>query len=350
MLGIRPVAVMFACAILAACSQTASSHIPGTAPSAFQVTPAEIDLTPSAPADTFNGQDDVAGVSYTPLVPPSCANSTGSIVVAGNGVAQRDVAGAALLFTVFASGSAPPAQCTITVVGSDGSYGQVTANYSNAPVSEIPAAGRRIIASPQSTPSTLTFTSLASLQNIDVSGFTGTTAATVSCTSAGSGVQVTPVEVSGGGTFEVIPFGQGAISNSCTVAIADQSKHHVTVTATLSISAVAKFTATPDKAQFGCAGTAAPLNCRTLKPIALSEPGTPAFSIVMRPTLKGSCANAFYGPLAMNGAPSTTLFAGLLPAATLAWAICWPASRMMPRRLTGISAPPPSWAGWFAMT
>ena len=33
-----------------------------------------------------------------------------------------------------------------------------------------------------STPSTLTFTSLASLQNIDVSGFTGTTAATVKVT------------------------------------------------------------------------------------------------------------------------------------------------------------------------
>jgi hypothetical protein len=38
------------------------------------------------------------------------------------------------------------------------------------------------------------------------------------------------------------------------------------------------------------------------------------------------------------------------PAATLAWAICWPASRMTPRRLTGISAPPPSWAGWCVMT
>jgi hypothetical protein len=37
-------------------------------------------------------------------------------------------------------------------------------------------------------------------------------------------------------------------------------------------------------------------------------------------------------------------------AATLAWAICWPASRMTPRRLTGISAPPPSWAGWCVMT
>ena len=32
------------------------------------------------------------------------------------------------------------------------------------------------------------------------------------------------------------------------------------------------------------------------------------------------------------------------------WAICWPASRMTPRRLTGISAPPPSWAGWCVMT
>ena len=31
-------------------------------------------------------------------------------------------------------------------------------------------------------------------------------------------------------------------------------------------------------------------------------------------------------------------------AVTLAWAICWPASRMTPRRLTGISAPPPSWS------
>jgi hypothetical protein len=318
MLGVRPVAVMCACVALAACGQTAGSQVPGTAPSAFQVTPAEIDLSPSAPADTFNGQDDVAGVSYTPLASPECTGANGSIVVGGNGVAQRDVAGAALLFTVVAAGAAPPAQCTITVLGSDGSYGVVAANYSNVPVSEIPAAERRIIASPQSSSSTLTFTSLASPQNIDVSGFTGPTAATVSCKSTGSGVQVTPAQVSGGGTFAVIPFGQGAISNSCGIAIADQSKHHVTVTATLSISAVAKFTATPDKAQFGCAGTAAPLNCRTLTPIALSEPGTPAFSIVTRPTLKGSCANAFYGPLAMNGGPAATLFAGLLPVATLA--------------------------------
>ena len=143
-------------------------------------------------------------------------------------------------------------------------------NYRNTPASDVPLARRRIAASPVTTPSTLTFASLASIQEIDVSGFSGATTATVTCQSAGSGVQVTPAQLSGAGTFEVIPFGQGAISNSCSIAISDQTKQSVKVSAALTIGALAKLTATPASAQFGCSGTAAPLNCRTLKPIALT--------------------------------------------------------------------------------
>jgi len=322
MIAMRQVAFICAFMVLCACggavTVTPSSSSAQSASSAFELTPSDIDLTPDMPSDSFNGQGDLAGVSYTPVASSACTSPTGSIVVGGNAVAQLDVAGAPLLFTAFASGTAPPSQCTIAVSGSDGSSASVTVNYSNAPVTDVPLARLRIQASPIATPSTLTFTSLASIQEIAVTGFTGVTTATVSCQSPGSGVQVTPAQMSGAGTFYVIPFGQGAISNSCTIAIADQAKDSMKVNAALTIGALAKLTATPANAQFGCSGTAAPLNCRTLKAVALAEAGTQTLEIVTSPTLKGSCANAFYGPLLMNGSASSTTFAGLLANTTLA--------------------------------
>jgi len=292
---------------------------------AFQLTPSSIDLTPEAPSDSFNAQGDVAGVTYTPVASSGCSTASGSIVVSGSGVAQTDVAGAPLLFTITAVGAAPPATCTVTVSGSNGSSASVTANYVNAPVTDLPQARNRIYAGPGATPSALSFTSLASVQEVAISGFTGTTKTSVSCQAAASGVQVSPGKLTGSGTFTVIPFGQGAITNTCSISLADTQGDHGTVAVALSIGALAKLTAAPRQLEFACAGSTPPLNCQSTLPVAIAENGTHTYSIVTRPTLKGTCAKAFYGPLTMSsdgttfaqsvtGSAVTLTFAGLLNA------------------------------------
>jgi len=60
---------LFICAFVAlcACGGGGTSYTALPAPTALELTPADIDLTPGTLSDTFNGQGDVAGVSYTPL-------------------------------------------------------------------------------------------------------------------------------------------------------------------------------------------------------------------------------------------------------------------------------------------
>jgi hypothetical protein len=314
--------------LLSACSGSSGLTPPSSgslagSQSSFSLAPDEIYLTPDAPADTFNAQGDTVGVSYTPITPAACSSSAGSIVVSGNGIAQVDVAGAPLLFTVAAVGATPPATCTIIVVGSDGSAAYVLVNYSNTPVTDLPTARNRIYATPIATPSALSFTSLASVQEVAVSGFSGATKASVQCHLASSGVQVSPTQLTGPGTFTVIPFGQGGVANNCSIGIADAAGDHGTIAVALSIGALAKLTAAPRQLQFACAGQNTPYNCQSMQAVAVAEDGTHTYSIVTRPTLKGSCANVFYGPLTMTadgttfaqsvtGSAVTLTFAGLL--------------------------------------
>jgi hypothetical protein len=51
-----------------------------------------------------------------------------------------------------------------------------------------------------------------------------------------------------------------------------------------------------------------------------------------------------------GGLPRLLYVKGPAPIASLAWPICWLTSTRRPRLPTGISALPPSWAGWCAMT
>jgi hypothetical protein len=314
--------------VVSACAgvQTFAPTGGSSAQASFQLAPASIDLSPASPSDSFNAQGDVVGVSYTPMASSSCATASGSIVVSGNGVAQTDVAGAPLLFTVNAVGTAPPSTCTVTVIGTDDSVASVVVNYDNSPVTDLPDARNRIAATPVLAPNALSFTSLASVQEVQVSGFSGTTSASVQCHLASSGVQVSPNKVTGAGTFTVIPYGQGGVANNCSIGLADAVGDHGTIAVALSIGALAKLTAAPRQMQFACAGTAAPFTCQSMQAVALAENGTHTYGIVTRPTLKGSCANVFYGPLTMTadgttfaqsitGSAVTLTFAGLLDTA-----------------------------------
>ena len=322
------VALLLGTILVSACSGS-SSFTPSSSSAAsqpsFTLTPSNIDLTPDTLTDTFNAQGDTVGVSYTPSAAAACSSSTGSIVVSGDSVAQVDVAGAPLLFTVSAVGTTPPAACTITVLGSDGTFASVTANYSNTPVTDLPTARNRVYATPIATPSALSFTSLGSVQEVAVSGFTGTTKASVQCHLASSGVQVSPTQLTGPGTFTVIPYGQGGVANNCSVGLSDTAGDHGTIAVALSIGALAKLTAAPRQLEFACAGSTAPYNCQSMQAVAVAENGTHTYGIVTRPTLKGSCANVFYGPLTMTadgttyaqsvkGSAVTLTFAGLLEA------------------------------------
>jgi hypothetical protein len=316
--------------LVSACSGSSSNVTPPpslTGPqSSFSLTPSDIDLTPGVPWDTFNAQGDTVGVSYTPYASAACSSAAGSIVVSGEGVAQVDVAGSPLLFVVAAVGETPPASCTIVVGGSDGSAAVVHVNYSNDPATDLPDARHRIYAAPGVAPTALSFTSLGSVQEIAVSGFSGVTKTSVNCHVASSGVQVTPAKLTGPGTFTVVPFGQGGVANNCGIDISDTQGNQGTVAVALSIGALAKLTAAPRQLQFACAGTTAPFNCQSMQPVAIAENGTHTYSIVTRPTLKGSCANVFYGALTMTadgttyaqsvtGSALTLTFAGLLNSA-----------------------------------
>ncbi|HTV93278.1 MAG TPA: hypothetical protein VMG98_11215 [Verrucomicrobiae bacterium] len=323
-----PLLSVFLSAILvSACSGTSGFTPASGSQSSFSLAPSSIDLTPDSPTDTFNGQGDTAGVSYTANASPACATSTGSIVVGGNGVAEPDVAGSPLIFTVAAVGGSPPATCAITVSGSDSSSAMVTVNYSDNPVIDVPDATHTsgvVHLMAGSAPTALSFTSLVP-QNFTVSGFVGNVTASTTCKSSKSGVTVS---LGQNDTFTVIPFGQGTISNTCTIALADQSKNSATVSVALSIGAMAKLTAVPRNVQFGCAGSSAPYNCQTLSAVAVAESGTQTYTIVTRPTLSGTCAKAFYGPLTMttngttfvqsvSGSAVTLTFAGLLTTKSL---------------------------------
>jgi hypothetical protein len=313
--------------LVSACTGS-GSFTPSGSQSSFSLAPSSIDLTPGAPIDTFNGQGDIAGVSYTATASPACSTATGSIVVGGNGVAELDVAGSPLMFTVAVVGATPPATCTILVNGSDSSSASVTVNYSDNPVIDVPDATQQQLAVARvmagSAPSALSFTSLTP-QTLTVSGFAGNVSANVTCKSSKSGVTVSAGQSN---TFTVIPFGQGTISNTCSIALADTSKNSATVSVALSIGAMAKLTAAPRNVQFGCAGSSSPYNCQTLSAVALAENGTQTYNIVTRPTLSGTCAKAFYGPLTMttngttfaqnvSGSAVTVTFAGLLTAESL---------------------------------
>ncbi|MGC2128557.1 MAG: hypothetical protein WA629_00550, partial [Candidatus Aquilonibacter sp.] len=308
---------------LSACAGVQSFTPSPGSQSSFLLTPSSIDLSPGTLSDSFNGQGDVAGVTYTPLAASQCATASGSLVVSGNGIGQLDISGAPLIFTVNAVGTAPPSSCTVTVSGSDGTSASVIVNYDNSPVTDLPDVRQRIYASPIATPSALSFTSLGSVQEVAVSGFSGTTKASVQCHLASSGVQVSPTQLSGAGTFTVIPFGQGGVSNTCGIAITDTKGDQGTVAVALSIGALAKLTAAPRQLEFACAGSAAPYNCQSMLAVAIAENGTHTYSIVTRPTLNGSCANVFYGPLTMtadgttfaqsvSGSALSLTFAGLL--------------------------------------
>jgi len=314
---------LIAATFLCACSGSGSFTPGSTAQATFQLSPSSIDLTPNAPADTFNGQGDVAGVTYTPVAQSACTTPTGSIVVAGNGQGQLDVSGSPLLFTVVAAGATPPSTCQINVTGSDGSFAFVTVNYSNTPVTNIPDSRTRVNVvarrAGSATPNAMSFTSLVS-QVIAVSGFSGTIASNVSCTSSRNGITVSQSDAT---DFTVIPWGQGAISNTCSITLSDATTETATVNVALSIGAMARLNASPSTVQFGCAGATAPYNCRTLGQVALAESGTQTYSLVTRPTVRGTCINAFYGPLTMTadgttfaqsvkGSAVAVTFAGLL--------------------------------------
>ena len=325
--------------------------------------PDDIDLTPSVPIDTINAQGDTVGVSYTPIAAAACSSPAGSIVVVPNGVAQVDVAGSPLLFVVAAVGATPPATCTVVAEGSDGSAAAVQVNYSNDPVTDLPGVRNRIYATPIATPSALSFTSVASVQEVAVSGFTGTTTASVQCHLASSGVQVSPKQLTGPGTFTVIPYGQGGVANACTIGIADTAGDHGTIAVALSIGALAKLTAAPRQLQFACAGSTTPYNCQSMLAVAVAENGTHTYSIVTRPTLKGSCANVFYGPLTMTadgttfaqsvtGSAVTLTFAGLLstaPPPNCSQVVITddgsPAQRVKLGVVSAAASPPPSLSG-----
>ena len=333
--NLRCISILLSAIVVAACSgSTGFTPPPSTgSQSAFTLSPSSIDLTPNALSDTFNGQGDTAGVSYTPNASAGCSTLTGSIVVSGDGTAQLDVAGAPLLFTVAAVGATPPPTCAITVSGSDGSSATVIINYSNTPVTDIPDALHRINvtnitrSSTSTTPTALSFTSLLA-QDLTVAGFSGNVSAAATCKSKSSGLTVAPSQVTSGGTFTVIPYGQGSITNTCTITLLDQSKNSEAVSVAVSIGALAKLTAAPRNAQFGCAGSSSPYNCQTIALVAVAENGTQTYNIVTRPTISGTCAKAFYGPLTMTddgktfaqsitGSAVTLAFAGLLASRSL---------------------------------
>ncbi len=319
-------AAILAAFLISGCS--GGSLAPPRPGAAFSLAPASIDLTPGSPSDTINGQGDIAGVRYTPHAASDCATPAGAIAVGGDGIAQTDVAGAPLLFAVYSAGVTPPASCIVTVDGSDGSSASVAVTYSVPVISNVPTARHRMTAAPGATPATLTFSSLASVQELAVTGFSGTTTATVACHASDAGVQITPKQMTGSGIFTVAPYGQGNVITSCTISISDTNHDNTHVAVAVTIGALSKFTATPKSAQFACVASTPLQNCITLRAVTLTEAGQHTFSIVTRPTVPGSCANAFNGPLTMttdgttyspsvSGPSASVTFSGLLPTATL---------------------------------
>jgi hypothetical protein len=295
-------------AALSACSNGGSipappAITPGPSAPALDLSPSPLQLTDDAPSDSITVSGDTPGVAYTPVADPSCTTPTGSIVVAGDGQQQVDVAGAPLMFLTYATGATPPALCGITIRGSDGSDATIAATYAINPlitdVQKHPAV--HLALAPGVNPAASTITVADQILALDATGFSGTATASVNAGCAsGTGIQVTPKTISGSGTFDVVAFGQGAIAKACTLTIADSAGGSVAVAVTLAIPALQKFTATPKTVQFGCAGSTSPMACQTVQSVALSEAGAQSFSVVTRPGYKTSCANAFNGPLTMT--------------------------------------------------
>ncbi len=335
----RSIFSAFLIIVFAACSNGSGlAPVPitngGAPPPILDLSPSPLDLNDGAPVDALTASGDTPGVAYTPTADASCTTPDGAIAIAGDGQAQVDQAGVPLMFVASAIGSTPPPSCGVTVKGSDGSDATAQISYEVVPLiaslKKKPVVRLAVAPGAGVTPASATITQANQSVSLVASGFSGTTVATVgSGCSSGSGVQVSPKQVTGGaGTFTVLPFGQGAIAKSCTLTIADTATGLVSVPVTLAIPALQKFTAAPKIVQFGCAGSSAPTACQTTRSVTLAETGAQTFSIVTRASLKQSCANVFDGPLTIttgNGAyvrsiagPSASVaFAGLLPGATL---------------------------------
>ena len=299
--------------------------------SAFALNPSPLELTSDAPADVLTAQNDVAGVAYTPHADAACANSSGAIAVAGDGVSQVDLAGSPLLFVVVASGTPPPS-CNITVFGSDGSSASVEADYSAIAVDAVPLNAAQIqrvtMAGGTVTPGAVTISKPGQVVMVNASGFNGLTKSAVSCPKAQGGVSVIPSSFTGSGTIAVAPYGQGALSGNCTVTFTDSTGAATTLGVTLSAAALNKLTVSPSTVQFACAGSS-PQTCTTGN-TTISETNAQKFVINTRPALvkHGSCAASFVGPLKMTtgnggyaayvaGPQATVAFYGLLGNASL---------------------------------
>jgi hypothetical protein len=323
---------LLACLALSACGSGSFASPPSGSQSSstFELNPSPVELTSDDSSAVITAQGDTAGVQYTAHADPSCANATGSLAVAGDGVAQLDVAGSPLLFIAAATGTPPPS-CTMTVSGSDGSAVTVEMEYSvitlETDIMNAPTLRHVAIAPNTVTPSSVTIDSPTDVVTVDVSRVSGLTKSHVSCTgtSSGEGVSVIPSSFNGSGTVAIAPYGQGALSGTCTVSFSGASATQL-LTVTLAAAALNKLTVTPGSVQFSCAGSS-PLTCTTPS-VAIAETGATIFKINNRPSLVNSCANLFNGPLKMstgggNYAPSvagpqaTVSFYGLLLTPTL---------------------------------
>lgn len=325
------------CLALSACggSGAATPFIspPPTAPAiqTIQLNPSPLELTSDAPAAVVTAQGDVAGVQYTPHADPSCTNATGGIAVAGDGVAQLDVAGSPLMFIAVATGT-PPSSCTMTVTGSDGSSATVEMDYSVVSLSAnfMNAAQMQRVSMAGGTfaPPSITISNPTEVTTVNASGFNGLTRSGVSCngTQNGIGISVIPSSFNGSGQVTIAPYGQGALSGTCTVTFTDSTSATKTLTVTLAAAALKKLTVAPSSVQFSCAGSS-PQTCTTPS-VTIAEGGAAQFKINNRPALVNSCANVFNGPLKMTtgdgtyasyvaGPQATVSFYGLLPNSSL---------------------------------
>lgn len=323
---VRIVLSFVAGALLAACSHVGGSSpvqvpvMPAASTSGFALSPQPLELSSNVLVDAITAQGDTPGVAYTARAASSCSTPAGAIAIAGDGQAQIDVAGAPLLFLAYVVGS-PPGACVVAVTGSNGDYATAEVTYETI-VEQTDAVTRRFAAPLDVSvqPASATISSAGQVLPLVASGFSGTvTASAGGCASGSSGLTISPTTLpNGGGTFDVAPFGQGAIAKSCTITFSDGSGKTSSVAVTIAIDALAKFVATPRDVQFGCAGSS-PAPCRTLQNLALIEPGAQTLSIVTRPSLKDSCANAFDGPLKMLAADTTLSQNVAGPSATVAF-------------------------------
>lgn len=307
-----------------------ASPSPAINPS-FALNPSPMELSSDSPAAVLTAQNDVSGVNYTPHAFPACTGSSGAIAVAGDGVAQLDVAGSPLLFNVVAIGT-PPSTCSISVSGSDGSTAIAEVDYSTIVVSGVSRAADQIqrvtMASGTLTPGSVTISSPAQVVMVAASGFNGLTKSSTSCKNAQGGISVIPSSFTGSGTVAIAPYGQGALSGTCTATFTDSTGAASTLGVTLSAAALNKLTVTPGNVQFACAGSS-PQTCTT-GTVTISETGAKKFVINTRPALvkTGSCSASFDGPLKMTsgngvyasdaaGPQASVSFYGLLNASSL---------------------------------